>query len=401
LLGTVIVGASHSGITLSDLLRKGGYDKNITIIDQSKDLPVERPPLSKFFLSSRKSEVGKDILMRPLNWYQKNNISLRMGIEVMKISPSQKVLHLSDQTEIKYENLVIANGASPRLLNKEITKSKKIKVLRNLKDALDIKSELYKPRNISIIGGGYIGLELASSLKKTGHNIKVIEMSNRLLSRVASPELSSFFKKLHLKNGVEIFCDEILKKIEFSNSNYILKTNKQVTSSEIIIVGIGVTANTSLAKSAGLECEDGIIVNSNYLTNGENIFAIGDCAINNDEYGVRIESVHNAQFSAMRVSSFILGKPSPELEVPWFWSDQFDVKLQSVGIYKKNSKTISRNGKRDGAISWWSFDGEKLISVEAVNDPQAFMIGKQIMQKKIKINADQFKSNNNLKELIR
>ncbi len=400
--GTVIIGASHSGITLADLLRKGDYNEDIYIIDKENHFPIERPPLSKSFLYDKEDFLENKILLRSEEWYQTNKIKCSFGIEVLKIDRDNNQIILSDGNSLKYKNLVLALGATPKLLPESISNYSNYYVLRSLNDAKKIRSCIKSGSHAAVIGGGYIGLEIASSLKKFGYNVDIIEMAERLLARVASPELSKYFLNLHKKNNINVFCSSAVDSIHKNEKFEILFDKNKKLNSEIVIVGIGVLPNVNLAEEAGLICRDGIIVNKNYLTSDNNIFAIGDCALNKDEFSVRIESVHNAQFSASRVASYILGVEHKGFEVPWFWSDQFDIKLQSAGLYKNGSITITRKGKREGSKSWWSFDKNKLVCIEAVNDPQSFMIARQILQKNICIEIDQIRNNNtDLKSLLK
>ena len=226
-------------------------------------------------------------------------------------------------------------------------------------------------------------------------------MSERILQRVASKELSSFFTSLHEEKGVKIFCNERLEKIKPLGSTFQISTSKNKFNTDLILVGIGVTPEIELAKNIGVSYERGIIVDENYETSLKNIFAIGDCALNKSEYGIVIESIHHAQFSASRVSSYILGQSKIKYEEPWFWSDQFDVKFQSVGLYRPNSETIFRKGKREGSKSWWSFNNQKLVCVEAINDVQNFSFAKRIFENKISVNKNQIEDQNfDLKSLI-
>ena len=400
--GTVIIGASHSGVTLADLLRKGEYKEDIHIIDKDDYFPVERPPLSKSFLWDNEQNIDNKILLRTEDWYKSNKIKYYFGLEVLKIDREKNNVILNNGVSLNYKNLVLALGASPKFLPESISKNSNYFVLRSLNDAKKIKSFLQPKSNAAVIGGGYIGLEIASSLYKLGCSVDLIEMADRLLARVASPELSEYFLNLHAKNNINVFCNSGVNSVDKKDKFEILIDQNKKLLSDIVIVGIGVKPNTSLAEEAGLKCKDGIIVNENYLTNDANIFAIGDCAINKDEYSIRIESVHNAQFSASRVASYILGNDLKDYEVPWFWSDQFDIKLQSAGLYKKGSTTVNRKGKREGSESWWSFYQNKLVCIEAVNDPQSFMIARQILQRNLSIEIDQIKNNNtDLKSLLK
>ncbi|MDA9735281.1 FAD-dependent oxidoreductase, partial [SAR116 cluster bacterium] len=310
-------------------------------------------------------------------------------------------LRLDNKVEINYDYLVIASGAKANTLPIELAPIESQNLLRDYNDIKKIKDKLLDKKHITIIGGGYIGLELASSLRKADFEVNIIEMSERILQRVASKELSNFFTSLHEENGVKIFCNEKLEKIKPLGSTFEINTSKNKFTTNLILIGIGVTPEIELAKNIGVSYERGIIVDENYETSLKNIFAIGDCALNKSEYGIVVESIHHAQFSASRVSSYILGQSKIKYEEPWFWSDQFDVKFQSVGLYRPNSETIFRKGKREGSKSWWSFNNQKLVCVEAINDVQNFSFAKRIFENKISVNKNQIEDRNfDLKSLI-
>lgn len=398
-MNIVIIGASHAGIALADNLRKDGYQDKITIIEKLNIIPVEKPPLSKKFLDDDFSE--ENIQLRKNNWFKLNSIELLLNKKVLEIDKDINSIKLETKETIHYDFLVIATGAKANFLPDNLVSVENQSTLRNIYDIKKIIKLLIGKKHITIVGGGYIGLELASSLKKGNYEVSVIEMSDRILERVASKQLSQFFTELHQDNGVNIFCNDKLQEVIAKDNKFYVKTKLNDFETDLILVGIGVSPEIQLAQKIGIDCEKGILVDENYKTSCENIFSIGDCALNKNEYGIIIESIHHAQFSASRVSSFILGKPKPVFENPWFWSDQFNIKFQSVGIYKPNSITIHRQGKREGSHSWWSFINNELKCVEAVNDVQAFTIAKMIFERNIFISQEQIKNKAlNLKELI-
>tara|TARA_A100001015_G_scaffold85357_1_gene94860 strand:+ start:8261 stop:9460 length:1200 start_codon:yes stop_codon:yes gene_type:complete len=395
----IIIGGSHAGISLAENLRRGGYKNKITIIEKQKNIPTEKPPLSKKFLESTFDE--ENIKLRNQSWFKDNLIEILLNIKSLEVFPHENFVRLYNKVEINYDYLVIASGAKANKLPIELIPIESQNILRDFNDIKKIKDNLLDKKHTTIIGGGYIGLELASSLRKADFEVNIIEMSERILQRVASKELSNFFTSLHEENGVKIFCNERLEKIKPLGSAFQINTNKNKFNTDLLLVGIGVTPEIELAKNIGVSYDRGIIVNENYETSLKNIFAIGDCALNKSEYGIVIESIHHAQFSASRVSSYILGQSKIKYEEPWFWSDQFDVKFQSVGLYRPNSETIFRKGKREGSKSWWSFNNQKLVCVEAINDVQNFSFAKRIFENKISVNKNQIEDQNfDLKSLI-
>ena len=377
----VIIGASHSGITLADLLRKNGYKEEIVILEQSKEFPFERPPLSKSFISNVHIENHIPNLIRRLDWYKDNNIVLKLGIKVEKIQTTENKIFIDDGKAIEFSILVIATGANPNFLPKNICQSKNALVLRNYEDAKQILKAIKKIGSVQIVGGGYIGLELASSLVKIGCKVSLIEIAERLLSRVASKETSQYFYDLHRNNGVEIILNSKIIQISEINNKFITKLddNSEIISDKLLL-GIGVKPVVDLAKSASILCKDGVIVDSFCRTNKKNIYAIGDCCFIEKENALRIESIHNAHYTASKACASILGLKLPEYEAPWFWSDQFDIKFKSVGLLPKNYTTITKQGKKEGSKSFWSFEGETFKCIETINDPKSFMVAKQILQ---------------------
>ena len=400
----IIIGASHAGITLADLLRKNGCKDEIVIFDKLTTIPFEKPPLSKSFISDNNNYQIKFNLIRQLDWYKKNNIILKLGISVNKISENPRRILLNDGSEVKFSKLILATGAKPKLLPKEICETENALVLRTFEDAGKIVKNVVTGNSIVIIGGGYIGLELAASLIKIGCKVKIIEMSDRLLSRVASKEISDYFYKLHTNNKVSINLNCQINSIKktFGKFKSVLKNGNEIFSDKILL-GIGVDPEMSLAESSSIVCEDGIIVDSNCRTSKKDIYAIGDCCIIKEENPIRIESIHNAQYTASKACSSILGLDLPKYEPPWFWSDQFDIKFQSVGLLPKKCTTIFRKGNKEGSKSFWSFEGNDFRCIETINDPQAFMVAKHILQKKI----TKFSKNNirdpefNLKSILK
>ena len=398
-MNIVIIGASHAGIALADNLRKDGYQDKIIIIEKLKNIPVEKPPLSKKFLDANFTE--QNIFLRKKEWFIDNSIELLLDKEVLGINKDKNYVTLKTKEIIKYDYLVLASGAKTNFLPENLISIDDQSTLRDFNDINKISNSLIGNEHITIVGGGYIGLELASSLKKNNYEVSVIEMSDRILERVASKELSEFFTKLHKGNGVNILCNEKLEKVIKKDKGFNVKTTFNEFETNVILVGIGVTPEIRLAQNIGIECEKGILVNDNYETSCKDIFSIGDCALNKNEYGMIIESIHHAQFSASRVTSHILGKPKPVYEEPWFWSDQFNIKFQSVGVYKSDTTTIHRLGRREGSHSWWSFRNNKLICLEAINDVQAFSVAKMIFEKNISVSQNDIKNKSlNLKELI-
>ena len=377
----LIIGASHAGIACAEQLRKCGFEGGITILDREPDMPMERPPLSKAWLGDATKKSPPDqqrFLLRQEGWFREYKIDFRPDAGVINIDPKAKTATLADNKTLSWQRLVLATGAVPRRLAIEGGDEKSVFYLRVPRDAARLSGAFAGARHVAIIGGGYIGLEVAASARKRGIEVTVLEMAPRLLARVASPEASVFFDNLHRTNGVQIMTGTRLERIDPNKAGLTLITDTAPVNTDMVVVGIGVIPDMALAEDLGIATGNGILVNNNYETTLEDIFAIGDVALPEDGYAqgvLRIESVHHAQMSATIAAAAMTGHPFLPHEVPWFWSNQYDCKLQSAGLVPEAGQTLTRKGRRDGSVSFWSFADDTLKAVEAINDPQAYMIG--------------------------
>ena len=378
----IIVGASHAGIACAEQLRANGFSGQIQLIDRLSGVPFERPPLSKGFLQADGSDDQK-FLLRRSDWFTSRKITLIDGREVTAIDPGTKQVQLDDGQLCKYDKLVLATGAFPRQLD-DANKLQNVFVLRHAKNAYELRTAMKGRQNAIVIGGGYIGLEVAASLTKAGMNVDVIEMMERVLARVASPDISAFFANLHENHDVRIHTGAIRQKILQKDGAFsgIQLNDDQIIDAELLLVGIGVLPDLGFAADAGLTTGDGIVVDGMMQSSVEDIFAIGDVALVDGAIS-RIESVDNAQNTAARAAAAICGLSQPPKMAPWFWSEQFDARLQSAGIVPQEAAAaqyIVRPGKREGGLSVWSYNAHgKLAAIEAVRDPAAYMLGKKCL----------------------
>ena len=378
----VIVGASHAGIACAEQLRANGFSGQIKLIDRLSGVPFERPPLSKGFLQVDGSD-DKKFLLRRSDWFTSHEITLIDGREVTAIDPETKQLQLDDGRCCRYGKLVLATGAFPRQLD-DATNLQNVFVLRHVKNAYELRTAMKGRENAVVIGGGYIGLEVAASLTKAGMHVDVIEMAERLLARVASPGISAFFSNLHENNDVGIHTGAINQKILHKDGVFsgIQLNDNRIIDAELLLVGIGVLPDLGVAADAGLTTGDGIIVDGMMQSSVADIYAIGDVALVDGAMS-RIESVDNAQNTAARAAAAICGSSQPPKAAPWFWSEQFDARLQSAGIVPQDAAAVQyvvRPGKREGGLSVWSYDVHgKLAAIEAVRDPAAYMLGKKCL----------------------
>jgi NADPH-dependent 2,4-dienoyl-CoA reductase/sulfur reductase-like enzyme len=378
----IIIGASHAGISCAEQLRHLGFSGAITLIERQSGAPLERPPLSKSYLVSQAADDDKFLLRRP-EWYEKFQVTMIDGMAVTQIDPAAHQLQLADGQTMAYGKLVLATGAVPRQLQPAAGLGG-VHVLRNPDDAAALRNAMQTTTTAVVIGGGYIGLEAAASFAKAGLEVHVIEAADRLLARVASPDMSAFFMALHQDHGVQIHIGAAGTDIYHHDGHFngVILADGQQIAAELLVVGIGVTPDSALAEAAGAATGNGILVDRHMRTTIDDIYAIGDVALI-DGAVLRIESVHNAQDTAARAAADMTKTPLPENTIPWFWSEQYDVRLQSAGIVPVSSAAVQyavRPGKREGGLSVWSYDQGQLVAVEAVRDPAAYMLGKKCLE---------------------
>ena len=403
-----IIGASHAGISCADKLRKYGFSGKITLIDRIPGLPVQRPPLSKDFLKYKNAELH-GFYLRQKEYYETEKIELITGEDVFAVNRESNSIIFESGSEINYDILILATGADakiPDYVQKDISN---IHVLRDNEDAVRLKERALKANKAIIVGGGFIGLEVASSLRSIGLSVDLIESAPRLLSRVSSQYVSDYLQLIHQKEGVSIHLSESVEEIIYSKFNEVRAVklySGKILRCDVLIYGIGVSPNVKLANDLGLPVTDGVEVDSSYLAD-KNIYAIGDVAYSSGEFNSRIESVFHAQFSATVAAASITNSPLPSQPVFWFWSEQYDLKLQIAGILPKLKKDefLSgevREGEKEGSFSVWNWYQNKLVCVEALKDPQAYMVGKRLIEQNIPISPATIKDRSlDLKEMLK
>lgn len=377
----VVIGAGQAGASLVIKLRDSGFEGPITLVGSEPHPPYQRPPLSKKYLLG---EMALErMYLRPESYYDEQNISLKLGRTVDRIDRENKAIHLGKKI-IPYDDLVLATGSWPRRLPVVIGGHlKKVFTMRDLADADAMVSEFVEGRHVLIIGGGYIGLEAAAVAATRGLNVTLVEMEDRILSRVAAPQTSDYFRNLHRTHGVTIKegvgltklngDDDVVRHAELSDG-----TKLKI---DFAIVGVGIVPATDLAKASGLEITDGIQVNGLGQTSDPAIWAAGDCcAFPYRDRELRLESVPNAIDQAEIVAQNILDAQIDYVPKPWFWSDQYDVKLQIAGLNTGFSDVVTRKIPDQESVSFWYYDDQILIAVDAMNDPRAFMVAKRLLE---------------------
>lgn len=387
----IVIGASHAGVNFAFNLRKEGWEGEILLIDADSSIPYHRPPLSKAFLVDGELD---NYFLRPLETYKNSEITLILGERVESISRDSKTISLSSGREISYDKLVIATGARPFIPPiRGIEKAPNLYALRTASDALQIKDAVARSVNkrVVLIGGGYIGLETAASLKKLGAEVVVIEKEERVLARVTAPIMSQFFSDLHKTKEVDIHTGKTVSAIEKAEDGYhVVCLDGSVFDADVIVIGVGISVNSELAEAVGLTIENGIKVNSFAQTSDPAIYAIGDCTYHyNPHYKkfVRLESVQNAIDQGKVAAANICGREIAYNSIPWFWSDQFDIKLQMVGLQEGyNEVLVRKEATETTCFSVWYFKDDELLAVDAVNHPKAYVLGTRLISAKQKIN---------------
>lgn len=398
----VVIGASHAGVNFAFALRREGWEGEILLFDSDPVLPYHRPPLSKAYLTS-KDGIEKNILKSEES-YVRDSITLHLGQQVSSIEINEKKIVLANSNEQAYDKLVIATGARPIIPSiSGIETAKNLFPLRTAADVDNIRDTLTEgqAKKVVVIGGGYIGLETAASLKKLGNDVTVLEREERILARVTSSEMSEFFSNLHIENGVDLRTEKNVVSINSNNDgNEVVCSDGTQYAADLVIVGVGIHVNKELAEKAGLTIENGIRVDATCKTNDNDIYAIGDCTFHHSpQYDrfVRLESVQNAVDQAKVAAANIGGKPTICDSLPWFWSDQFDVKLQMVGLSTGYDELIIR--KETGTakcLSMWYFKGDTLLAVDAINNAKAYVYGTKFIKSGQKL--DKSKLGNPLEE---
>ena len=382
----VVVGAGQAAASFISrhkaLAAKGiGNNEPLILIGEEPVPPYQRPPLSKAYMSG---DLERErLFIRPGEWYDEQNITTYYNTRVDSIDPVLKQLKTSDGLSIEYGKLVLCTGSSPLSLPASIGGDLAgVFTLRNIADVEAMAPELVAGRKLLIVGGGYIGLEAAAVARKFGLEVTVVEMAERILQRVAAPQTSDFFRALHQQHDVDVRESTQLLRLTENNGRVsgAELANGEKLEADLVLVGIGGRPNIQLAEQASLDCENGIAVNQTCQTSNPDIFSAGDCAsfIRNDQR-TRLESVQNAADQGDLIARVIAGEAVSYDPLPWFWSDQYDCKLQIAGLNVGYSKTIIRPGAKPGGQSVWYYAEDKLLAVDAMNDAMAYALGRKMI----------------------
>ena len=386
----VIVGGGQSAAQCVLTLKRNAFKNKITLISEEKHIPYQRPPLSKEYLSD---EVTLErVYMKSKEFYDQNNVEIISSTKVIAIDRNKKSLTLSNTENLQYENLVLATGSRVRKLEVEGSHLSNINYLRTIEEADQLKKYFKLGKKLVVIGAGYIGLEVAAAAIKKGLGVTVIEMDDRVMKRTVDPIISNYFDSLHRSKGAEIILNAALERFEGRKEvEKVICSNGKILEADGVVVGVGIIPNQEIAKSAGLKCNNGIVVDKFGRTEDPFIFACGDCTNHPNpslNKNLRLESVHNALEQAKTVAFSLIGKPEKYDQIPWFWSDQYEEKLQIVGLSGDHDEIVTRGSMAEGNFMLFFLKKGELIAINSVNNPKEFLISKKLVANKLKISSD-------------
>ena len=384
----IIAGASHAASMLALTLRQQGWQGRIIVIGAEASIPYHRPPLSKDYLAGEKTL--DEILIRPAKVYEKSEVEFILDTSVESINRDNRTVQLSNNETLPYDKLALTIGSKVRKVNLPGVELDGVFYLRDLKDVERISAYINSGANAVIVGGGYIGLETAAVLNKKGMNVTVLEMMERVLQRVTAPVVSAFYTRVHEEEGVSIRCGVGVS--GFRGNGRVAKvlcSDGSEFAADLVIIGVGILPNTALAEAAGLEVDNGIVVNDRAQTSDPDIFAAGDCTNHHNpiyDRRIRLESVQNATDQSRVAAGAACGKEVSYNAVPWFWSEQYDLMLQIAGLSQGYDEIITR-GDPDNSRSFAAFylKSGRVIAVDAINKPQEFMATKKLVALKQEI----------------
>lgn len=404
----IIIGAGHAGGELAIALRNEGWEGRILLLGEEAHLPYHRPPLSKAYLAG--SVEKSSLSIRPQMAYDKANVEFIGSVRVSRIDRANQRLELADGSQLAYDKLAIATGGRPRPLsvpNAAVAeRCANFHYLRTLDDVEQIRAQLAPGKRLAIVGGGYIGLEVAASAIAQGLQVTVLEALPRVLQRVTAAELSAYYERKHREAGVDIRTGVQVADLEVTGDTVtaVLCADGSRLAADLVVVGIGLLANTELAAEAGLQVDNGILVDEHAQTSDPHIYAAGDCTNHpNALLGrrLRLESVPNALEQSRVAAANMAGKAKTYASVPWFWSDQYELKLKMVGLAEGFERLVLRGDPATDSFSAFYLKGDKVLAADTVNRPQDFIAAKRLVAEGIAVTAEQLADDGRpLKELL-
>jgi 3-phenylpropionate/trans-cinnamate dioxygenase ferredoxin reductase component len=377
----VIVGAGQAGAQVALSLPQLGYGGEITLLGEERQLPYQRPPLSKAYLSG---EMALErTWLRSESYYAKHGIAFRPGVRVVRILREERAVVCADGARLGYDALALCTGTRARKLSVPGVDLPGVLYLRTLADADRIRVAVQAGASAVIVGGGYIGLEVAASLRKLGCSVTVVEALERVMNRVVAPPVSAFFAAEHVRRGVEVVTDAAVASLEGeSRVERVVCTDGRAFAADLVVIGIGAVPNDELAQDAGLEVANGVVVDAFGHTSDPAIFAAGDVTNHPNALfarRLRLESVHNAMEQAKAVARTIAGQPQAYVDVPWFWSDQYDLKLQIAGVGAPDDELLLRGDPAARAFSCLHLRQDRLVAIDCVNRGGDFLAAKKLI----------------------
>ncbi|RBM17690.1 ferredoxin [Prauserella sp. PE36] len=398
-IGTLIVGAGQAGAQLATSLREAGYTAPITLVGHEPHLPYQRPPLSKAYLLGRADATG--LTLRSAAFYADRGIEVLIGQRVVELTPKRAAI--AGGRALTFDRLALTVGARVRQLTVPGAELDGVHHLRVLADSDRLRAALAAARRVVVVGGGFVGLEAAAAARTFGVEVTVVEAADRLLGRAVAPVVSEFYRQAHQRRGVRVLLGSAVTEIlgrDGAVAGVGLADGTELPA-DLVLVGIGVVPRTELAEQLGLLCAGGVVVDSNARTSIPTVVAAGDCTVQPGPVGpIRIESVQNAVAQAKIAAASLAGRPEPAREVPWFWSDQGELKLQIAGISAGHDQTVVRGSPEAERFAVLYYRAGVLVAVDAVNSPADYLVGRKALAQGLTVPADEAGSDRSLKELL-
>ncbi|HEX4240635.1 MAG TPA: FAD-dependent oxidoreductase [Steroidobacteraceae bacterium] len=389
----LVIGAGQAGAQAIDTLRKEGFNGRVVLIGEEAELPYQRPPLSKKYLCG---ELATDRLpFRHRAFYDEHGIELRLGRKAVRLDPRAREVELDDGEELPYDRLMLCLGAGSRRLTCPGATLAGVHYLRGISDVPPLRAGLGAGARIVVIGGGYIGLEVAATSRKMGCEVTVLEMADRLMNRVVAPTVSQYFASEHAAHGVDLRCDMRVVRLEGRDRvEGVVCADGSTIAADRVVVGVGATAVTDIAADAGLAVDNGIVVDEHCRTSDASIFAAGDCTNHPSPHyrrRVRLESVDNAFEQAKTAALNLLGRETVHDKIPWFWSDQFDNKLLIVGLSQDYDTQVLRGDPASRSFSVCYLKGRELLALESVNHLKDYISARKLIADRVSMDLDKLR----------
>lgn len=384
----VIIGAGQAAAQAVATLRAESYAGALTVVGDEPYPPYQRPPLSKAYLSGEFTR--ERLFLRPDSFYAEAQCTMLLGKHASKIDRADKLVHLADGDKLPYDRLLLTTGARVRTLPLRGADLSGVHYLRGIADVDAIRAHLVPGSRLAIVGGGYIGLEVAAVAVKRGADVTVIEAADRVMVRAVTPPMSAFYEQAHRSAGVKFLLNATAQAFEGTSSVQSVVTNAGNVPADLVLVGVGVVPNQEIARDAGLACDNGIVVDEFAATSDPDIFGAGDCTNHPAFAGgrVRLESVQNAIDQAKHAALAMVGRPSAYHEVPWFWSDQYDLKLQIAGLARPDDVVVLRGDPASRKFAAFHLRDGVMAAVEAVNSAPEYIVGRRLIAARARVAPD-------------